>query len=190
MENQIKDPNYLGAVSLAPGTDLMANAEYIAHDSPDNIGLFAYVAFSIKSIYPQFDFTDLLTKRAAAKMPVVEKIYCLIPTIIVFAKLGTEGTLVSNWANNQYVDQFFSANKPYLEPAFGPIFVAQGLADTSVEPSITTQAVGQLCSEGDVVEYRTYPGLDHDPLVYGSFKDQVNWIQDRFAGHPAPNNCP
>ena len=68
-----KDPNYLGAVSLAPGTNLMANAEYIAQSSPNNIGLFAYVAYSITTIFPQFEFTDMLTKRAAAKMPLQEE---------------------------------------------------------------------------------------------------------------------
>jgi pimeloyl-ACP methyl ester carboxylesterase len=190
LENEIKDPNYLGAVSLAPGTNLMANAEYIAQSSPNNIGLFAYVAYSITTIFPQFEFADMLTKRAAAKMPLQEEDYCLLPTIIVFAKLGTNGTLVSNWANNPYVQQFFATNQPYLLPAFGPILVAQGLADTTVEPSITTQAVRQMCSEGDIVEYKTYPGLDHDPLVYGSFRDQINWIHARFVGQPAQNNCP
>jgi hypothetical protein len=47
-----------------------------------------------------------------------------------------------------------------------------------------------MCSEGDIVEYKTYPGLDHDPLVYGSFRDQINWIHARFVGQPAQNNCP
>ena len=88
------------------------------------------------------------------------------------------------------MQQFFATNQPYLLPAFGPILVAQGLADTTVEPSITTQAVRQMRSEGDIVEYKTYPGLDHDPLVYGSFRDQINWIHARFVGQPAPNNCP
>ena len=32
-------------------------------------------------------------------------------------------------------------------------------------------------------------GLGHDPVVYGSLKDQMDWIGARFAGEPAPNNC-
>ena len=44
-------------------------------------------------------------------------------------------------------------------------------------------------------QYRAYPGLDHDPLVFGSFRDQVRWVEDRFAGKPfiagdqSPKTC-
>jgi hypothetical protein len=64
------------------------------------------------------------------------------------------------------------------------------LADIDVPPSITARLVSRMCKEGDIVEYKTYPGLDHDGLVFGSFSDQVRWIQARFAGAAAESNCP
>jgi hypothetical protein len=39
---------------------------------------------------------------------------------------------------------------------------------------------------GSTVEYKKYPGLDHDSLVFGSFRDQVRWVRDRFEGKPLP----
>jgi pimeloyl-ACP methyl ester carboxylesterase len=187
LESQIQDPNYLGAVALAPATDLMANAEYIAQNNPvGDIGLFPYIAFSIKSVFPQFEFTEMLSREAAARIGLVEHEYCLIPTLIAF---GTKKTLAPDWVRDDYVQKYFAENRPYLQTAFGPIFVGQGLADIDVLPSITASAVSRMCKEGDIVEYKTYPHLDHDGLVFGSFSDQIRWIQARFAGAPAESNC-
>jgi hypothetical protein len=38
--------------------------------------------------------------------------------------------------------------------------------------------------QGTTVEYKEYAGLDHDSLVFGSFRDQVRWVRDRFDGKP------
>jgi acetyl esterase/lipase len=57
-----------------------------------------------------------------------------------------------------------------------------------------TESAGQkifqrLCGSGARVQHNVYPGLGHDPVVYGSLRDQLNWISARFAGEPAPSNC-
>jgi len=188
LESQIKDANYLGSVALAPAADLLANAEYIAHNNPvGDIGLFPYLAFSIESVFPEFRFTEMLSADAAARIGLVENQYCLIPTLIAF---GNPQTLAPAWDSDKYVQEFFAENRPYLQSALAPIFVGQGLADVDVLPSITQAAVGQMCKEGDKVEYKTYSGLDHDGLVFGSFADQISWIGSRFAGAAAESNCP
>ena len=48
----------------------------------------------------------------------------------------------------------------------------------------------RLCNSGAQVLRNVYPGLGHDPVVYGSLRDQLDWIAARFAGEPAPSNCP
>src|SRR6516225_11484392 len=48
----------------------------------------------------------------------------------------------------------------------------------------------RLCNAGARVQRNVYPGLGHDPVVYGSLRDQLDWIAARFAGEPAPSNCP
>jgi hypothetical protein len=48
----------------------------------------------------------------------------------------------------------------------------------------------RLCSSGGRVQRNVYPGLGHDPVVYGSLRDQLNWIAARFTGKRAPCNCP
>jgi predicted esterase len=74
-------------------------------------------------------------------------------------------------------------------PAYGPILLLQGTADRTIPEALTRQAAAHLCKLGDTVEYQTYAGMDHDPLVDASFRDQIRWIADRFAGQPAHGNC-
>ena len=38
-------------------------------------------------------------------------------------------------------------------------------------------------------QYMSYEGLDHDPLVYASLRDQIAWIGARFEGRTAKTNC-
>ena len=47
----------------------------------------------------------------------------------------------------------------------------------------------RLCAGGGQIQHRLYPGLGHDPVVYGSLRDQMDWIKDRFAERSAPSDC-
>jgi acetyl esterase/lipase len=51
------------------------------------------------------------------------------------------------------------------------------------------KVVERICAAGGHVQKKMYPGLGHDALVYGSFKDQLEWIAQRFRGESTPNEC-
>lgn len=73
-----------------------------------------------------------------------------------------------------------------------PTLIAQGQADSLVLPAVQSAFVRRLCRAGDHLEYRTYPGLDHVPLVEPAsplIPYLLNWTEDRFKGVPAPDNC-
>ena len=48
----------------------------------------------------------------------------------------------------------------------------------------------RLCNSGAQVQRNVHPRLGHDPVVYGSLRDQLDRIAARFAGETAPSNCP
>jgi hypothetical protein len=48
----------------------------------------------------------------------------------------------------------------------------------------TLIAYKRMQNQGTKVEYKKYAGLDHDSVVFGSFRDQVRWVQDRFDRKP------
>jgi hypothetical protein len=40
------------------------------------------------------------------------------------------------------------------------------------------------------VQYTTYANQTHQTIPAAAQRQYVNWIADRFAGRPAPTNCP
>ncbi len=71
-----------------------------------------------------------------------------------------------------------------------PLLIVQGAADTIVDPAVTKQLVRKLCQNGEQVDLRLYPGVGHIATGHDAAPAVVAWIADRFAGKPAPTNCP
>ena len=70
-----------------------------------------------------------------------------------------------------------------------PVFLAQGDADTTIEPAVTRDYMGKLCAAGSRVTFMTLPGVGHGTAAMKSALAAIAWIADRFAGTPAPNDC-
>jgi acetyl esterase/lipase len=92
--------------------------------------------------------------------------------------------LRADWKQNRRLRQFAELSTPGPKPARGPVLWLAGLADETVSAKTVESIFRQLRRQGTGVAYRAYPGLDHDPLVFGSFRDQVRWVEERFAGKP------
>ncbi len=61
-ENEIRDPNYLGSIAIS---DLAGAREIYDHGAPSAV-MLASLAYGIKTVYPQFQVTDMLTQKALA----------------------------------------------------------------------------------------------------------------------------
>jgi acetyl esterase/lipase len=73
-----------------------------------------------------------------------------------------------------------------------PVFIAQGLDDPLVKPSIQTAFVQSDCAHGQSIDYATYAGKDHLSLIADGSPletDLLNWTQDRFQGVAVANGC-
>jgi acetyl esterase/lipase len=82
-----------------------------------------------------------------------------------------------------------SANTPGQSPPGAPVFIAQGSADTLVDPPVTTDFASRLCRHGAAVRFFEVPDATHTIIAMASAQATVAWIADRFAGKPAPTNC-
>jgi len=49
--------------------------------------------------------------------------------------------------------------------------------------------VMRLCKQGDRVQVETYPDPDPGNVIGDSVRDQIAWIEGRFAGRPVASNC-
>jgi pimeloyl-ACP methyl ester carboxylesterase len=70
-----------------------------------------------------------------------------------------------------------------------PILIAQGTADQDVPEGATDGLASRLCKLGDQLDYRLFPGLDHDNLVAGSLTLVESWISARLHNHATTTTC-
>ena len=147
-------------------------------------GYAAFLAFGIKAVFPEFKYRDLLTPEATALMPVASDNGWLV-TMATFAYEVPAGkVLKSNWMENAYFRQMRDLSMLGERPTRGPLLLVAGIDDLTVPVDSIAATYERMLKQGSDVEYRTYAGLDHDPLVFGTFRDQFRWVEDRFAGKP------
>jgi pimeloyl-ACP methyl ester carboxylesterase len=69
------------------------------------------------------------------------------------------------------------------------VLIVQGAEDGLVHPDVTEEFAKSLCARGHVVEYRSYPDVNHITAVEVITPDVAAWIVDRFNGEPASSSC-
>lgn len=81
-----------------------------------------------------------------------------------------------------------AANTPSFVAGGAPVMIAQGISDPVVVPSITRDFARRLCSAGTAVRLLEVSG-DHMGVLKSGTAGVVEWIIQRFAGTPPPNDC-
>jgi acetyl esterase/lipase len=103
--------------------------------------------------------------------------------------LTHENFLKTNPAKTEPWEGIMKRNSPGQAPAGAPVFLAQGAADTIVRPAITKQFGDALCAQGARVTFVELPGVTHTFAARDSVATALKWMDDRFAGVPAPTVC-
>ena len=80
-------------------------------------------------------------------------------------------------------------NSPGNARAGAPVFIAQGTADTTVDPQVTKRFAKALCAQGERVTFVSLPGVSHIFAARDSAPAAIKWMNDRFKGLPAPSSC-
>lgn len=184
LEGEIRDANYLGSVAVSGVADMKDAYEHLPGEASGSLPVL--LAYAIKTVYPQFEVGDMLTEKAVPAYQRIEKA-CSVTNTATEVSAGE--MLKPNWMNNSLVKQFFSRNAFGQKPAQGPLLVISGEADSNVPIAITTQVIGRLCRLGDRVQFYKYEGVSPAGLLGYSVREQINWIQARFARQPVVNNC-
>ncbi len=178
------DPNYLGAVAISGVADPREIFQRLVQ-SPSDPSL-VFLAKGITAVFPEFRAQDVLTADA---IPLYQYIGRACETSSG-PRLVANQMLQPGWENNRYVKRFFARNTPGQKPTRAPFLVISGDADPEVPSMLTATAVAKLCNQEDRVLFVRYPKLTASAVVGNSVSEQVSWIHARFAGRPAPSNCP
>jgi pimeloyl-ACP methyl ester carboxylesterase len=188
-EYELKDPHYLGAVSVA---GVAREVDFFRHlgDTP-GVGFYlAFMAAGIHARYPEFNPHDLLSDSVLEHYTDVTTKGCFYYGFATYAATPRGTLLRPRWEKSVWIHRFFDGNQVANAPVGGPLFVIAGEADQTVPIAAVRAAVKKMCAKNQPVKFLSYPGLDHDPAMEQSTPAQLEWIRARFAGTPAASNCP
>jgi len=182
----------LGVAAAAPATDLAT----LMTDDLDTTGgrnLTAMTVWSWSRVYG----APADSVVAPAAMPTVDRlatecIESLFDIVLrghTSAPLAKEFLTVANPAAIEPWKSLLARNTPGTLAAQIPVFLAQGTSDGLVRPQVTASYMQRLCQAGSRVRMLIMPGVSHGLAGRDAADDAVNWIADRFAGRPAPNDC-
>ena len=188
-EHDLKDPNYLGAVSVA---GVAREADFFSHlSNTSGVGFYlAFMSAGIHARYPEFNPHEFLSDTMFDHYEDVTKNGCFYLWVCDLCGNAEPARFCGpSWKESVSVHRFFEGNAVANAPIGGPLFVIAGEADQTVPIEGVRAAVKKLCAAKQPVTFRSYPGLDHDPAMEKSTPDQLEWIRSRFSGNAASTNC-
>jgi pimeloyl-ACP methyl ester carboxylesterase len=188
LERRRHDPGYLGAVAVAPASHLDAVLTQMPRTQAASFYM-DFLAWAIWARTPSFRPSDMLTGSALDRYGDLTTKGCFYYAYAAFLGDTAPAMLKPGWAEKPGVKRFFDESRIGLDPIAGPLLVIAGEADQTVPVVAVRAVVHEACARGVALEFRAYPGLDHDPTMDKSTPDQLRWISDRFAGRPAGDDC-
>lgn len=180
LERQSRDPAYLGAIAISRVSDL---EDLLTSSANQSHQLPLLLAYGTKTVFPQFDPKDILSGQALSLYDQLSE-EC---SVRAAEKVPLTEIVKAHWSDNKFVQDFFQHNRLGTQPAAGPLMIVTSEGDSAF--SATTKAVMRLCKQGDKVLFNRYGEYDPGAVIGDSTRDQISWIQDRFAGRPATSNC-
>lgn len=183
----------MGVAAAAPPTDLVANLR--GGDDPSiRAFLTAFTAYSWSGYYgaplsslgrPQ---TQMIITRLAQNNCVSidskPKLGAMIGMVMLRKQLaGVDLGAIQPWAD--------IARRNSVDPTAinVPILIGQNPTDVIVSPAVTRKYARQACQAGKTVKWIDIVGKGHPTSAQDSAASTLQWIADRFADRPAPNDC-
>jgi len=185
LEDEIRDANYLGGIAISGVAEMKDLYERFAQGPSHD--MLAFLAYGIKTVYPQFQVGNILTEKA---LPLYRQVEEGCGNAVAEPEVSAAEMLKPNWEDDKYVKQYFARNTLGLKPAYGPLLVIGSDADPALPTKITAQVIARMCKQGDRVQFEKYFDPDPGRVTGNSVTAQIAWIRARFAGGLAPVNCP
>ncbi len=189
MQAALRDPDYLGAVSVAGAADLKSILTGMGEPGSDAAFYMTYMAYAIHVLSPDFKPSDMLQGAALARYGNATTKGCWNYAYASFLDLPPGKIVKADWDRSAAAEKFFKLDELGVAPIGGPMLVIAGEGDQTVPIASVRATVRKACRNGIALTFRSYPGLDHDPTMDHSTPDQLAWVRDRFAGKATEGNC-
>jgi alpha-beta hydrolase superfamily lysophospholipase len=183
--------NLVGAVAYSPAADvsgMVAKAQAHTLTKDQAPGLVALVE-TLARLHPDLNRDDYRRGSVAKNWDVLLQCKPTDPGARDRAidELMPEEVEPANSAAADRLRQLLSKWALPQRPLSAPLSVAYGGKDTLVDAQWTTDAIARACSLGGSIVWDLQPDKGHGDVDIGP---QLQWVADRFAGKPAPSDCP
>lgn len=181
-----------GVAALAPASNLPGLIDNLGNVTGGE--LFAsYVIDSYARVYDDVPFGEYVRPGA---QPIVREMAarCLAEPstlVSVATALSLDRSMWNGDPNRGAFAARLRENTP-SGPIRAPLLIGQGGADSLVVPAAQDAYVAARCAAGQQVDYRTYAGRDHVPLVEPdspAIAELVEWTEQRLVGKPPLDTC-
>ena len=137
----------------------------------------------------RIDLRRILTPEALRHLPDLH-VQCMSHAL-------TQGYWPKAIAKDQFVKRpqtgafraFAADNEPGHLRIPAPTLIIQGKDDVTVFPEATDDLTRQLCARGNVLAYKPIAGADHNGSMKQGGGAALDFIDARFAGRKAENDC-
>jgi pimeloyl-ACP methyl ester carboxylesterase len=175
----------VATVSSAPVIDPVAFVR--AATTPATVGFAVMMMKGLDAAYADADASAAFTSLAAEQSTIVDE-QCAYEIGTTFARPYGE-VFIRNPADDPHLAAFLGRSTLPLGVITAPVLVLQGEEDELLPKSETDAFVQAACAAGTPIDYRVYPGANHNSAYIESRPDFVSWIAERVAGVPDPNTC-
>jgi pimeloyl-ACP methyl ester carboxylesterase len=175
----------LGTVSLAPAA--MFDRTYGPLDEAVTRVVTAMGMVGLSTEHPEIDLADYAN---AAGLAAFAQMKTECRNDIITTVLGVEGGIFTNDPRTtEPARSIMLANDVGHVAAPSPVLLVQGTEDWTVSPLRTADLFDRMCDAGQVTEYLSVPGADHDTVTSMAIDQIEAWLAARFAGDTAPDSC-
>ena len=175
----------LGTVSLAPAA--MFDRTYGPVDEIVTRVVTAMGLMGMVEALPSLQLSDYVTPAA---MPAFDVMRTQCIGDVESAVLGVKGDF---WTHDprqtEPARSVLLANDVGNAASPSPVLLVQGTDDYIVNPLRTADLYERMCGVGQVTQFVSVPGADHNTVLDMSMATVQAWLQDRLAGRAAEDTC-
>jgi pimeloyl-ACP methyl ester carboxylesterase len=181
------DLDVRGVVATAPLADLPASLARLQRNG-DGTAYLLLAAMGLATVDPSVDLKAVLTPTGRRLALAAER-NCAIALTTASQGETIETVFTENPLTAEPFASGFARQRDAVLGPMAPILILQGDLDNVIDQPTTDGLVSELCTAGNLVDYRRYTIADHGSIHVASIGHLATWVNERFNNLPSWNIC-
>jgi pimeloyl-ACP methyl ester carboxylesterase len=179
------DASVVGVVAGSPAAELKL-FEPVLKNGPSK-GYIMMAAAGLKAAYPEIDISKLFTPAGLEGVQLAST--SCFEANEKYKTVAGDTLFTADPGATEPFATLLTENSPTFRKSDVPIFMYHGEADELIPVSLSKIVLDKYCKLGTTVSRKTYPGGTHTSVIPLAMADVQQYLSDRLAGKPAPNDC-